>query len=175
MKIHIFLQLWTLFDWLYSNWIDDLTDLIWPDFKICSFLIYTLEFSLKNRSRVEVVVQFFPQKIERINGPTRHVLLQNIVDQRYIVWYSAVINTYRCLAHRGLVKLSPNVMVLCETQKSTWSIFFILWDLLYTCNLFLEICIYKNIVRHTAHTIVSWPNPKQWLMIHTSGLMMIIR
>ena len=22
----------------------------------------------------------------------------------------------------------------------------------------------KNIVRHTAHTIVSWPNPKQWLM-----------
>ena len=23
----------------------------------------------------------------------------------------------------------------------------------------------KNIVRHTAHTIVSWPNPKQWLMI----------
>ena len=34
---------------------------------------------------------------------------------------------------------------------------------------------YKNIVRHTAHTIVSWPNPKQWLMINTSGLMMIIR
>ena len=24
---------------------------------------------------------------------------------------------------------------------------------------------YKNIVKHTAHTIVSWPNPKQWLMI----------
>ena len=36
-------------------------------------------------------------------------------------------------------------------------------------------CYNKNIVRHTAHTIVSWPNPKQWLMIHTSGLMMIIR
>ena len=35
--------------------------------------------------------------------------------------------------------------------------------------------IHKNIVRHTAHTIVSWPNPKQWLMINTSGLMMIIR
>ena len=35
--------------------------------------------------------------------------------------------------------------------------------------------IHKNIVRYTAHTIVSWPNPKQWLMIHTSGLMMIIR
>ena len=32
----------------------------------------------------------------------------------------------------------------------------------------------KNIVKHTAHTIVSWPNPKQWLMVHTSGLMMVI-
>ena len=29
--------------------------------------------------------------------------------------------------------------------------------------------------RHTAHTIVSWPNPEQWLMIHTSNLIMIIR
>ena len=28
--------------------------------------------------------------------------------------------------------------------------------------------------RHTAHTIVSWPNPKQWQMVHTSDLMMII-
>ena len=34
---------------------------------------------------------------------------------------------------------------------------------------------HKNIVRHTAHTIVSWPIPKQWLTIHTSDLMMIIR
>ena len=30
-------------------------------------------------------------------------------------------------------------------------------------------------IRHKAHTIVSWPNPKQWLMIPTSYLMMIIR
>ena len=34
---------------------------------------------------------------------------------------------------------------------------------------------YKNIERHTAHTIVSWPNPKQWIIVHTSDLMMIIR
>ena len=33
----------------------------------------------------------------------------------------------------------------------------------------------KNIDRHTAHTIVSWPNPKQWIIDHTSDLMMIIR
>ena len=33
----------------------------------------------------------------------------------------------------------------------------------------------KNIERHTADTIVSWPNPNQWIIIHTSDLMMIIR
>ena len=34
---------------------------------------------------------------------------------------------------------------------------------------------YNNTERHTAHTIVSWPNPKQWIIVHTSDLMMIIR
>ena len=34
---------------------------------------------------------------------------------------------------------------------------------------------HENIERHTAHTIVSWPNPKQWVIVHTSDLMMIIR
>ena len=33
----------------------------------------------------------------------------------------------------------------------------------------------KNIYRHIVHTIVSWPNPKQWVKVHTSALMMIIR
>ena len=36
-------------------------------------------------------------------------------------------------------------------------------------------CSKKNIEKHTAHTIVSWPNPKQWVIVHTSDLMMIIR
>ena len=33
----------------------------------------------------------------------------------------------------------------------------------------------KNIERHTADTIVSLPNHKQWVIVHTSDLMMIIR
>ena len=34
----------------------------------------------------------------------------------------------------------------------------------------------KNIERHTADTIVSWPNPKQqWIIVHSSDLMMLIR
>ena len=33
----------------------------------------------------------------------------------------------------------------------------------------------KKIVIHRAHSIVSWPNPKQWVIVHTFDLMMIIR
>ena len=33
---------------------------------------------------------------------------------------------------------------------------------------------HKNIERHTAHTIVSWPNPKQWVIVHTSDWIRII-
>ena len=45
--------------------------------------------------------------------------------------------------------------------------YFILGAITYSC--------YKNTERHTADTIVSWPNPKQWVIVHTSDLMMIIR
>ena len=38
-----------------------------------------------------------------------------------------------------------------------------------------QIIIHKNIKKDTAHTIVSWPNPKQWEIVHTSNLIMIIR
>ena len=34
---------------------------------------------------------------------------------------------------------------------------------------------YNNIERQTEHTTVSWHDPKQWMIIHTSDLMMIIR
>ena len=33
----------------------------------------------------------------------------------------------------------------------------------------------KNIERHTAHTIVLWPNPIQWQIGHTYDLIIIIR
>ena len=33
----------------------------------------------------------------------------------------------------------------------------------------------KNIERNTAHTIVLWPKPKQWVIIYTSDFMMIIK
>ena len=43
-----------------------------------------------------------------------------------------------------------------------------------TFTIFLS-SYHKNIKRHTGDTIVSWPNPKQWVIVHTSDLMMIIR
>ena len=50
------------------------------------------------------------------------------------------------------------------------------WFYAYMCVVFyLWTTSHKNIERHTAHTTVSWPNPKQWLIFHTSDLMMIIR
>ena len=39
----------------------------------------------------------------------------------------------------------------------------------------MPVSIHKNTERHIAHTIVSWPNPKQWAIVHTSDLMMMIR
>ena len=44
---------------------------------------------------------------------------------------------------------------------------FVVWSIRGHCN--------KNIKRHTAYTIASWPNPKQSVEIHTSDLVMIIR
>ena len=29
-------------------------------------------------------------------------------------------------------------------------------------------CYYNNTKRHTPHTIASWPNPKQWVIVHTT-------
>ena len=35
--------------------------------------------------------------------------------------------------------------------------------------------VLKNRERYTAHTIVSWPNPKPWVIVQTSYLMMVLR
>ena len=47
-------------------------------------------------------------------------------------------------------------------------------EILFTRTPRLTFWRHKNIARHTAHTIVSWPNTKQWQPTHTSNLMVII-
>ena len=44
-----------------------------------------------------------------------------------------------------------------------------------TADVPVKFQIDKKIERHTAQTIVLWPNPKQWTIVHPSDLMMIIR
>ena len=62
--------------------------------------------------------------------------------------------------------LSPMILKLSrETATAT------LWDYVFTNKYSID----KNKERHTAHTIVSWPNPKQWVIVHTSDLIVIIR
>ena len=46
------------------------------------------------------------------------------------------------------------------------------WDV---CPSPLSDYFQKNIEIHTTNIIVSWPNPKQWVIVHSSDLMMIIR
>ena len=48
-------------------------------------------------------------------------------------------------------------------------------NITHSVGITLDICYKKNIERHTADIIVSWPNPKQWVIVHTSDLMLIIR
>ena len=43
------------------------------------------------------------------------------------------------------------------------------------CEICLHLNPHKNIERRTAHIIYSWPNPKQWMIVHTSDLIMIMR
>ena len=83
-----------------------------------------------------------------------------------------------------LVKFFSEYLPLPPTPKSLVSLFggkvslgFHIWlsKNTWTPSSHLNILSGKNIERHTVHTIVSWPNPKQWVIVHTSDMMMMIR
>ena len=38
-------------------------------------------------------------------------------------------------------------------------------------EIIVVVLVHTKITRHKAHTIISWANSKQWLIIHTSGMM----
>ena len=77
---------------------------------------------------------------------------------------------------RNLSMLAMELRVSCTNYRypEAWidsNYYAIYWDFALRC----QYKCHKNIERHTAHTIVSWPNPKQWVIIHTSELIVIIR
>ena len=66
-----------------------------------------IDFRWKNCTRIEALVQFFPRKIERINRPTRHVLLHTFAGawsskelRRFAERYSTRITIPRTPARR---------------------------------------------------------------------------
>ena len=64
----------------------------------------------------------------------------------------------------GIVLNSVIESICCECQHG----------FLHDLNVLIHASSYhKNLEGHTAHTIVSWPNPKQRVIVHTSDLMMI--
>ena len=69
--------------------------------------------------------------------------------------------TQICLENCGRARINIRMIWSKHLDNSVWRIF--------------VKHIHKNIGRHTAHTIVSWPNPKQWIIVHTSDLIMMIR
>ena len=78
--------------------------------------------------------------------------------EKYLVWYE-IINKYKYLLRYISIGGLYMAISICVNLHSYF---------------FMFIYVHKNIERHTAHTIVSWPNPTQWVVVHTSDLMMII-
>ena len=92
--------------------------------------------------------------------PTHTRICQSYFDYRYTS------NVRRTLLGNNTVDHSD---VVGASLRCSWSI------ASRRCSNYIFILENKNIKRHTAHTIVSWPNPKQWIIVHTSDLMMITR
>ena len=118
-----------------------------------------------------IIVATYP-KAGEINWTITQLLIQDIK--------SILFQIYIFLCNYAT---KPHCLIRLSFYTCTWHKVCILrlpqrvsgWYFRYHLDAGNRLGIDKNIVRHTAHTIVSWPNPKQWLMIHTSGLMMIIR
>ena len=65
---------------------------------------------------------------------------------------------------RAKGQLRGNVSIWWRHHERIWNVMVIIRQ-----------SLIKNIERHTAHASVSWPNPKQGVISHTSNLMLIIR
>ena len=83
--------------------------------------------------------------------------------------YQACVHQWQMLAGSHQTRCRQSLWCECQSGISIKDCY----------AMFCFICVvnisYKHIERHTAHTIVSWPNPEQWVMVHTSDFMMIIR
>ena len=99
----------------------------------------------------------FLEQVSNSNPTSRMLLKHEISMTKYIkcwhIWKqnSNASDEILCNANKGFPNISRAFVPVCQSYG------------------------YTDIERHTADTIVLWPNPKQWVIVHTSDLMMIIR
>ena len=130
---------------------------------------------------------------------SRHYVIQYQFNTQYVLWHSSESN-FTTNAHelylqhfgRFFLKLWTHLVetnelsIYRETAKhprtvlsrgilvvALHSYHILKW--IWKSIIFFKCPSDENIERHTAVTIASWPNPKQWVIVHTSDMMMIIR
>ena len=87
----------------------------------------------------------------------------------YWCWICHLHKRYICIVYQFL-----NLRWRRLFKASSWQTMIALSRIACYCVHPLK-CFNKHKERHTAHTIVPWPNPKQWVIVHTSDSMMMIR
>ena len=169
---------------------------------LLSLLILLTHICVTRPQRVNHMMAWFPRRVgftSKMNisaicegllaTNTRRKQRRSYVKVRFI-WYDTVVKLAYIfvMMHWGINQFSfiildllpwlQNNKSICLTFKTHMVHKFI--DLHYNVSFRIAdvrklIFLCKNIVRHTARTIISWLNPKQWLTVHTSDLMIIIR
>ena len=109
----------TFFTMLLLVWKAD----AWLKQNMSCWSVNSFDFLLENCTRAEALVQFFQRKIERINRPTRHVLLQICHIKVWTQLPATFSNAYSCIKSScswtgflgvGLVKSHCHVVWLSE-------------------------------------------------------------
>ena len=102
-------------------------------------------YSLENCTRAEALVQFFPRKIERINTPTRHVLLQSSANNEWVLKLGKLISIASAgdairkhKEHHSVRKIATRLMGLMTYL--IWNLLLLIW----LCRL-LRMLILKRI------------------------------
>ena len=114
-----------------------------------------------------------------------HDCLLNRADQRK--HQSSASTAFVSGIHRGPVNsphkwpVTREVFPFDDIIRITKSIRYVMRTLMLNAMILLHFVMRTCLMYHnymlqlTAHTIVWWPNPKQWIIVHTSDLMVLIR
>ena len=135
-------------------------------------------FVSKLKHLIMIIVQTYLKALNNLNV-VRYMLPSLCLrfNQFSIIFYS--IHGVMCLQLTRVSAMFVRMCTLFYYHRQIGSMNHYQLDKVWSQNNGMRCMFYssikKNIERYTAHTIVSWLNPKQWVIVHTSDLMMIIR